>query len=208
VKHKNIGMGDTSPLIDILHRELTEIRCGVEVGVYRGDTSALLLRSFPLLRLVMVDSWAVYPEDHPYRKSGDGCARQTAEQQQANFDDAMQTTEFAKDRRLIMVFDSVRAAESWNIPTINPFHEYPLDFGFLDDDHTYEGVRSSILAWWSLIREDGILAGHDWNHPRVRKGFFGVNQAVEEFADRIGQKVNVEGQVWWLRKTVESGDGE
>jgi len=201
-------MGSTGPLIGILRRELVEVRCGVEVGVYRGDTSAMLLRAFPLLRLVMVDSWAVYPEDHPYRQSGDGCARQTRARQENNFQATMKATKFAMDRRLIMKFDSVLAAESWNIPAINPFCEYPLSFGLIDDDHTYNGVRASILAWWPLIAEDGILAGHDWNHPRCRRGIWGVNQAVEEFAKRIGQKVQVDGEVWWLRKTVESGDGE
>ena len=51
-------------LIHVLTLQLgTEnVRFGVEVGVWRGELSADLLRTFPDLFLVMVDLWKPYDE--------------------------------------------------------------------------------------------------------------------------------------------------
>lgn len=52
-----------------------------------------------------------------------------------------------------------------------------LGFAYIDASHKYEDVRTDIEGWWPLLREGGILAGHDFcdEHP-------GVVQAVTEFA--------------------------
>lgn len=41
-----------------------------------------------------------------------------------------------------------------------------FDLIFLDADHGYQSVRDDILAWRPLLREGGILCGHDYNDPR------------------------------------------
>lgn len=54
-----------------------------------------------------------------------------------------------------------------------------LGFVYIDATHEFDSVLSEIKAWWPLIREGGLLAGHDYSpesHPEVV-------QAVNEFAD-------------------------
>ncbi len=50
------------------------------------------------------------------------------------------------------------------------------DFIFLDADHRYEAVRDDIVKAKSLLKEGGIIAGHDYNHD----DWPGVKQAVDE----------------------------
>ena len=137
---------------------------GVEVGVWRGETSRFLLRSLSDLHLHMVDAWKVYP--HQATRSSLKNAKQEA------FDharrEAARVTEFAPDRRTIHREDSVQTAAS--------FDDGSLDFVFLDAEHSYESAAADIAAWWPKLKPGGILFGHDYGHPR----FPGVKRAFDE----------------------------
>lgn len=56
--------------------------------------------------------------------------------------------------------------------------DYPdksIDFVFIDADHTYEGVKRDLAAWYPKMKVGGIFAGHDYGWtPHIR-------QAVSEF---------------------------
>ena len=61
---------------------------------------------------------------------------------------------------------------------------------FIDAGHSYEEVKQDILAWRPLLREGGILCGHDLYkdgpyHP-------GVKQAVDELIVNY----TVTGTIW------------
>ena len=53
------------------------------------------------------------------------------------------------------------------------YDDESLDFVFIDAAHDYENVRKDITAWLPKVKKGGIIAGHDYNHPDVKK-------AVEE----------------------------
>lgn len=171
---------------------------GAEIGVDRGQTSARLLRDFPQLRLQMVDNWGTYIEEHPYRRSGDSCASRTEQEQEQAQAEAELRTAFAVERREIVVADSVAAACRVQAGS--------LDFVFVDGAHHYEGVIRDLRAWWPRVRPDGLFCGHDYAHPRDKRGIFGVARAVHEFAGRA-MKVEADEatQVWWFapKKTKE-----
>lgn len=46
----------------------------------------------------------------------------------------------------------------------------------------------------------GVLCGHDIDHPRDKRGIWGVRRAVQEFADREGVSVGIDGEFWWCEK--------
>lgn len=72
-----------------------------------------------------------------------------------------------------------------------------IDYVYIDADHSYQGVREDIRRWFFKIRDGGIIAGHDYNHPN----FPGVKRAVDEFFDRFGWKVtSYPSGVWWVKK--------
>jgi hypothetical protein len=131
-------------------------RVGAEVGVYRGDTSRLLLETFPGLFLYLVDTWA-----------GDSVGDNIFSGKSAYYDTIKNVEEY-RDRVHILHTQSVLAAGA--VP------DGLLDFVFIDADHEYESVRDDIEAWFPKVRLGGLITGHDYNQMR----FPGVVQAVNE----------------------------
>ena len=196
------NMGDSYKLVEILQRHFGgELRhnLAVELGVHRGRTSALLLHAFPALTLFMIDPWATYSPEHPYRKSGDGCAKLSADEQRENMEAAAAATAFAGERARIIRKTSQQAAATWGWR--NAGRSKKVDFVFIDAAHDLESVRKDIAAWWPRVTAGGLLCGHDHGHPRCRTGRWGVDQAVSEFSDREGVPFKVEGSIWVMAKT-------
>jgi predicted O-methyltransferase YrrM len=46
----------------------------------------------------------------------------------------------------------------------------PLDFLFIDGDHSYEGVRTDFELYGPLVREGGLIALHDINPDQRAQG--------------------------------------
>lgn len=163
------------------------IRFGAEIGVWRGELSADLLRSFPDLYLVMVDLWKPYDESAMYDKDNNAQAMAKAMR------DAIQNTIFAKNRRMIASRGSVDEASRWV--------DSCLDFVFIDADHYYESVKADLHAWWPKLGVDGVASGHDYNSVGDRRKGWGVKRAVDEFFEPLGLEVRVEpGNVWWTMR--------
>lgn len=64
-----------------------------------------------------------------------------------------------------------------------------VDFIFIDADHRYESVRTDIEIAKRLVKNNGVIAGHDYGFS----DWPGVKQAVDEFYPNC-QKV---GSIWW-----------
>lgn len=202
VDSKSPGLNPTVPnprsshadvLIDLLVAQSCLTGCGAEVGVALGATSEALLRRCPNLRLTMVDSWQAYDSEHPYFRSGDGCARLTEAEQQRRADLARRRTEFASERRVILRADSTAGAEHVADET--------LDFVFLDADHTYAAVRRDLRAWWPKLRRGGLFCGHDYDTRKERRGLWGVARAVDEFVAKAGLQLRRHpASVWSVLK--------
>lgn len=57
-----------------------------------------------------------------------------------------------------------------------------FDYIYIDADHSYEGCKKDLHAWWPRLRQGGVFAGHDYVDTKSRNGVdFGVIQAVDEF---------------------------
>jgi GR25 family glycosyltransferase involved in LPS biosynthesis/predicted O-methyltransferase YrrM len=56
-----------------------------------------------------------------------------------------------------------------------------LDFVFIDGDHTLEGVRRDIMAWFDKVKPGGYLCGNDV----FQKGHDGVHQAIMQLLDNV-----------------------
>jgi hypothetical protein len=65
---------------------------------------------------------------------------------------------------------------------------FRVDMVFLDGDHRYETVVKDIKKAHELLKEDGLICGHDYGHP----DWPGVKKAVDEL---VGE-VQIEGTIW------------
>jgi len=69
-----------------------------------------------------------------------------------------------------------------------------FDLVFIDGDHSYEAVKDDIEAWGPLVKEGGILSGHDWDEKG--ESWPGVHKAVVEVLGWPSFKKNI----WAFRK--------
>lgn len=53
----------------------------------------------------------------------------------------------------------------------------PIDFLYIDADHSYAGVNADLYRWAPHVKPGGLLAGDDYGHPR----YPGVKQAWDDY---------------------------
>ena len=158
---------------------------GCEVGVFKGVLSRYLLTMRPDLTLIMVDPWMVPDAAGDYAKSQDGYGRRMAHNPEKIYRIAMQLTDDAKDRRIVMRETSEEAAKKIEAKS--------LDFVFIDGDHSFHQVRWDLYWWFCKIKTDGWLCGHDRARP-------GVSRALEAFVAESGLSVEQDtGGTWHIR---------
>lgn len=58
----------------------------------------------------------------------------------------------------------------------------PIDFLYVDADHSYEGVLADLFAWVPHVRSGGLIAGDDYDNAI----YPGVKRAWDEFEARTG----------------------
>jgi hypothetical protein len=61
----------------------------------------------------------------------------------------------------ILRLDSVAAARA--------FDDASIDFCFIDGDHWYDPVRRDVLTWLPKMKPGGIIAGHDYDQPHLKR---------------------------------------
>ena len=143
---------------------------GVEVGVCEGYLSAFLLEKRLDMTLFMVDPWGrrrflIY------------------------MGEAIERTDFAAKRRMIMQMASLDAAKL--------FPDSRFDFVFVDGDHSYGGVCQDIDLWMPKIVLGGWLCGDDLNLGDVRRAVETKLTGWEEGA----------GPTWFYQIPKGEGDG-
>ena len=63
----------------------------------------------------------------------------------------------------------------------------PLDYVYIDGNHSYEYVKSDLETYYPLLSDRGIIAGHDFTG-----GGLGVVRAVADFAAENNVQLNLE----------------
>jgi predicted O-methyltransferase YrrM len=68
---------------------------------------------------------------------------------------------------------TIDAAATWS---------QPIDYLYVDADHSYDAVRADLEAWVPHVRAGGLMLGDDYGH----RLFPGVRQAWDEYATAHG----------------------
>lgn len=167
-----------------------ESKTVAEVGVWRGELSAKILRECVQVRkLILVDSWTVvYGHDPDHDKwvvFGPGT---TQEEMNESYRLVMERFQYFGDRVVMHKLPSVDGAKL--------VADRSLDAVMIDALHTYHACKEDILTWLPKVKVGGLIIGDDHS-----EWFPGVQVAVEEL---FGSSHCVLGQTWW--KVVEEAD--
>lgn len=180
-------------LVELIRAHTPHPAQGAEIGVATGDTSALLLKTFPAVRLYLVDYWHAFPQRSAYWKSGDRRARLSEHEHEARYREARQKTVglVGEAQAVLLRMMSGDAALKVGDGT--------LDFVFIDASHAYRDVWLDLRSWYPKLRPGGLFCGHDYTNPRDNDG---VRRAVNNFfqANQLALNTAKEAIWWGLRK--------
>jgi hypothetical protein len=142
---------------------------GAEIGVFKGETSAILMEKFPGCHMVCVDTWKRW-ESGSYIEDG-------------NMNKYTQEEWLDIKKKAVINISSVKGASFsiYHAESKDAAADVPdksLDFVFIDSNHFYDGIRSDIEVWLPKTRK--LLCGHDYKNVRDIKGSFGISRAVHE----------------------------
>ncbi len=165
---KNLGAVETAKRIPIGS-------VGVEIGVWRGDSTALFLERASHVHLV--DPWSVtaYEESDEF---GDYSAYLKRYSALVGSDDPLKFQQYYDG-----VYESVRARFTAAQATIHRctsaqfFGSFsgPVDWVYIDGSHRYEDCLTDLRCASRIVRRGGLIFGDDFvNKP-------GVTQAVLDF---------------------------
>ena len=165
----------------------------VEVGVSTALLAEHLLRTRPDIEWHGVDPWARRAEQRAcYVASGDTHA-------QLSDADTLEHWRIARVR-LDPFGERAVIHREWSPEAAARFEQETVDLVFLDGDHSYDGVKADLEAWWPVIKRGGWIGGHDWKNPDTRFRF-GVAEAVEAWAGPAISEVELgDGLTFWVRK--------
>lgn len=155
---------------DAINDRIRDIKnpVGAEIGVFRGECSANLLKLHSGLFLYMIDSWSSETyKDKNNDAVSDEFRKIYQNEAKKNFEQAEKSVEPFPARRLLLKNFSIQAARS--------FEDKYFDFVFIDAAHDYESVKADILAWMPKIKSGGWIMGHDYGLD-----WPGVKKAVDE----------------------------
>jgi Methyltransferase domain len=147
-----------------------------EIGVFRGNFAAKLLRRHPAIkRYYMVDPWRHLEDwNKPANKEDDAF--------EAIYREALAKTEFASDRRVVL--------RGKTTDVIGRIPDGTIDFAYVDGDHTLRGISIDLISVYPKVRLGGWLGGDDlspsiWQHSNEFEPSFVFPFAVH-FAEAVG----------------------
>ena len=149
----------------------------VEIGVGEADNSLSILQELPIKKLILIDPYMAYV--------GSGRLVTTSEEDSLN-------TAMAK----LSKYEQAQLIRKTSEEAVKDIHE-PLDFVYIDGNHSYEYVKNDITLYYPLVKRGGVIGGHDYTLYRCK----GIVRAVNEFVQqrsRIGFYAVFPD--WWVVK--------
>ena len=124
---------------------------GAEIGVHMGNNAEDILKNMNIKRLYLVDCW---------------------QGRQAILFNPVRK-KFKSDKRVYII--KTTSIEADKLIT------EPLDFVYIDADHSYRAVMQDLRIWTKKVKAKGVVCGHDYARQWV-----GVRRAVLKFCTKRG----------------------
>lgn len=146
-----------------------------ELGVFRGENFQLMIEHSPKLA-VAVDAWK---DDGNIARNDSGLSQEILDEQHACF------------RANVMNKPFVKLIREYTFKAAKKFPDECFDLIYIDADHTYEGCKKDLEAWYPKVKTGKFLTGDDYRNGKAKYTgvIFDVIKAVDEFAKNHQLKV-------------------
>ena len=161
---------------------------GAEIGVYEGINAEYFLRELDIKCAFLIDPYMAY-ENYAPKTLG----------LKTNLERAEKVAHAALGR----YGHKIRWIKKKSAEAVEDFADGSLDFVYIDGNHSYDSVREDIVLYYPKLKEGGLLAGHDYDYPEVRKAVdewmphWNLELHVENTGELRGEKKKCD---WWAWK--------
>ncbi len=159
---------------------------GIEIGVAGGEHALSLLTTLKIKKLYLIDPYEMYES---YRE---GLAHYGLDQK------SLTEHESAAKKLLAPYSKKLIWIKKLSSEAINEIMER-VDFVYIDGNHQEEFVIEDIKNYFPLIREGGVIGGHDFYNGFQRE-HDGVVDSVTSFVSELSLKLRTEMPDWWIEK--------
>jgi hypothetical protein len=154
-----------------------------EVGVFESQNFRRFLEANPQI-IVGVDAWI---DDGDPGHNDSSFPQERLDQQCDLF------------KSLMMQYPNIRLYRQFTDEAAKNFPDEYFDLIYIDADHSYEGCKKDLEAWWPKVKKGKYFTGDDYSHQHapVNGLKFEVIKAVDEFAAKLGLPVHRLSQHGW-----------
>jgi hypothetical protein len=158
---------------------LVEAHRVVELGVYRGEFAATVLRECAgIEKYFMLDPWRHLDGWNKPANEGDNVFEKYLQETRSS-------TEFAAERRVIL--------QGKTTEVVDRIADGELDFAYIDGDHTLKGITIDLIRLYPKIRDGGWIGGDDfsstiWQHKTSYEPTLVFPFAVY-FSEAVGARI-------------------
>ena len=176
-------MAGSNGLVDETISRIPKNTVGVEIGVWRGETSLKILMNTIPKHLHLVDPWSLEPyrisnEFNSFEKFLDKYYLIVGTKKEEDFVNYYEKVYRNVCKQLQPYPVTVHRVTSDIF--FQTFQE-PVDWIYIDGDHTYEGVAKDLENSYKLIKPGGFIFGDDYNYFNIKDRKQGVTDAVNDF---------------------------
>jgi hypothetical protein len=165
-------------------RDRKEGLTGIEIGVAGGEHALSLLENLDIKKLYLVDPYALY-EEYPEGKSHYGVDQLPL----SNTEIICREKLKAFDNRIVWI-------KQLSSKAVN-FIDEKVDFVYIDGNHQEECVIEDIENYLPLLKQSGVIGGHDFYNGFQRE-HDGVVSAVTNFINNKKYQLRIETPDWWV----------
>lgn len=157
---------------------------GIEIGVCAGDHAISLIENLDIQKLYCIDPYDIY-DDYTEGKQYYG-------KSQLN----LRETEIIARERLSKFNQKIVWLKKTSDMAILDINEQ-VDFVYIDGNHAFDYVYRDIQNYFPIIKEGGVLGGHDF-YNGFQSDHDGVVSAVTRFVCKRELTLKVELPDWWI----------
>ena len=149
---------------------------GIEIGVAQANFSETLIKS-GLSKIYLLDAWKEF-------KDGYFDINNVSQAEQDNRYSFVIEKMRRHGKRVVVIRDDCDNA-------VKSMDDGFFDFIYLDANHKFDAVYKNILDWYTKLKSNGVLAGHDYLNGTIDGTEFGVKSAVDDFVKKNNVKLFV-----------------